>query len=380
MPVEFISATSPTDASEFNPGGKRGVDPAYVRRYARALDDGGFDYTLIAYGSSGVAANQLAQYVASNTQRLKPMLAHRPGVIHPTQAARAFASLDQFSDGRLSIHIICGGSDAEQRREGDYLTKDERYDRGQEYIQILRRAWESTEPFSHEGTYYKFEDFHSDVLPFQPTIPVSVGGSSEAAYRVGGQEGDVFGLWGEPLAETAEQIATVNAIADAAGKRRPRIWVSFRPIVAATDELAWEKAHETLGRLTGGKPVGMGGVSLTERNAAGATPQNRGSQRLLEVAARGELHDRALWTAPVAATNAAGSSTALVGSPETVAAALVDYVEIGCDLLSIRGFDPLNDAVDYARYVLPLVRQELARRESIGTAPVLNPDRTPVLA
>ena len=87
-----------------------------------------------------------------------------------------------------------------------------------------------------------------------------------------------------------------------------------------------------------------------------------GSQRLLDLAARGELHDRALWTPLVTATNAAGSSTALVGSPETIAAALLDYVDIGCELLSIRGYDPLNDAIDYARYVLPLVRQELARR------------------
>jgi len=45
-----------------------------------------------------------------------------------------------------------------------------------------------------------------------------------------------------------------------------------------------------------------------------------------------------------------------------VARALLDYVDIGCELLSIRGWDPLNDAIDYARYVLPLVRQELARR------------------
>ena len=91
-------------------------------------------------------------------------------------------------------------------------------------------------------------------------------------------------------------------------------------------------------------------------------PANIGSQRLLDVAARGEVHDRCLWTAPAAATNAAGSSTALVGSPETVAAALLDYVDIGCELLSIRGYDPLNDAIDYARHVLPLVRQELAHR------------------
>ena len=343
MPVEFISAISAHPTSSM-----LGFDREHALKYAHALDDGGFDYTLVAYHSSAANANQLAQFVAANTERLKPMLAHRPGVIFPTHAARTFATLDQISRGRLSIHIISGGSDAEQHREGDYLTKEQRYERSDEYIGILRQAWTSAEPFSHDGAYYRFEDFRSDVLPYQDTIPVSVGGSSEDAYRVGGRQGDIFGLWGEPLAETKQQIDAVNAHADAAGRPHPRIWVSFRPIVAATDELAWEKANETLARI----PAAVG----ADR------PANVGSQRLLDLAARGELHDRALWTPLVTATNAAGSSTALVGSPETIAAALLDYVDIGCELLSIRGYDPLNDAIDYARYVLPLVRQELAHR------------------
>jgi alkanesulfonate monooxygenase len=190
-------------------------------------------------------------------------------------------------------------------------------------------------------------------------MTVSVGGSSDAAYRLGGAEGDVFGLWGEPLAETAEQIAAVNRYADAAGRAHPRIWVSFRPIIAATDELAWQRAERILGGIrdnfTPKTPVPAGaGVP--------ARPQNEGSRRLLAIAGRGERHDRALWTPTATATNAAGSSTALVGSYETVAAALLDYVDIGCELLSVRGYDPLNDAVDLGRYVLPLVRQELARR------------------
>ncbi|GAA2587004.1 LLM class flavin-dependent oxidoreductase [Winogradskya consettensis] len=353
MPVEFISAISPSPAL----GMGAAFDADYARKYAHALDDGGFDYTLVAYHSSSVDAAHLAHFVVNHTERIKPMLAHRPGVTFPTHTARTFATLDQISKGRLAIHIISGGSDEEQRREGDYLSKGERYERSDEYIQILREAWSSETPFSHTGPYYRFEGFQSAVRPYQETIPISVGGSSEDAYRVGGQQGDIFGLWGEPLAETKQQIDAVNKYADAAGRPRPHIWVSFRPIVAATDELAWEKAYATLGKVqaaaasTGAAPAGDE-----------ARPANVGSQRLLDVAAKGELHDRALWTPLVTATNAAGSSTALVGSPETVAAALLDYVDIGCELLSIRGYDPLNDAIDYARYVLPIVRQELARR------------------
>ena len=361
MPVEFISAINANRASDVDPGAGNGFDHEFAHEYAKVLDEGGFDYTLVPYSSSWIDANQFAQFVVNHTERLKPMLAHRPGVIFPTHAARAFATLDQIGRGRLAIHIIAGGQDAEQRREGDYLSKAERYARADEYIQILRRVWTETEPFDHDGAYYKFEGFRSEIRPYQDAIPVSVGGSSEEAYRVGGRQGDIFGLWGEPLAETKQQIDSVNAQADAAGRPHPRIWVSFRPIVAATDDLAWERAHELLGRIETGY---ADRAAKRHYPIAGTTvPQNVGSQRLLALAERGELHDRALWTAPAKATNAAGSSTALVGSPETVAAALLDYVDIGCELLSIRGFDPFDDAIGYAKHVLPLVRQELEHRK-----------------
>ena len=98
----------------------------------------------------------------------------------------------------------------------------------------------------------------------------------------------------------------------------------------------------------------------------GAHPQNRGSQRLLAAAAKGELHDRALWTPLAAATGAAGNSTALVGTPETVAQALLDYVDIGVTTLLIRGYDPYDDAIDYGRHLLPLVREEVAAGTGTG--------------
>jgi alkanesulfonate monooxygenase len=357
--VEFVGMIGAGYYSESTKANGPSIDQAYLKKFARAYDEGGFDWTLVPYGSSAPESNQLAAAVLSRTERLKVMLAHRPGVAFPTNIARAFATLDQLSDGRLGIHFLAGGNDSEQRREGDYLGKDERYERAGEYIRILRRAWASPDPFSHHGKHYRFEDYSSPVLPVNRGLTVSVGGSSNAAYRLGGAEGDVFGLWGEPLAETAGQIAAVNGYADAAGRPHPQIWVSFRPIIAATDELAWDRAHRILGGI---KENFARKVPVAAGSAGG--PQNAGSQRLLALAERGEHHDRALWTPTAAATGGAGSSTALVGSYETVAAALLDYVDIGCELLSVRGYDPLNDAIDLARYVLPLVRQELAHRKA----------------
>ncbi|GLK99303.1 LLM class flavin-dependent oxidoreductase [Dactylosporangium matsuzakiense] len=359
MPVEFISAINVNASNEVNGRADPAVDVGFLRRYARVLEDGGFDYTLVPYNSTFHDPFAVAVALTQHTERIKPIVALRPNIMYPTVAAKALATLDQLSGGRAVVHLIAGGSDAEQAREGDRLPKAERYARQEEYIGILRRVWTSTVPFDHAGRYYTFEDFLSLVRPVGGTIPVSVGGSSDEAYRVGGALGDIFGLWGEPLADTRAQIDRVNAAAQAAGRRdTPRIWVTFRPIVAPTDALAWEKAHRILEILQ--RRGGPG------RWSAPGGPQNVGSQRLLEIAKRQDVHDRALWTPTATATGAAGASTALVGSYETVAAAILDYVDLGADLISIRGYDNLNDAIDYGRYIIPLVRQALAGRATVA--------------
>jgi alkanesulfonate monooxygenase len=100
----------------------------------------------------------------------------------------------------------------------------------------------------------------------------------------------------------------------------------------------------------------------------GKQPENTGSQRLIAIAQKGERYDRAMWTATALATGGAGNSNALVGTPETVAAALLDYVDLGVDILSARGYDTLQDAIDFGDHVIPIVREEVAKRDRSQTA------------
>jgi alkanesulfonate monooxygenase len=133
-----------------------------------------------------------------------------------------------------------------------------------------------------------------------------------------------------------------------------------RPILGRTEGEAWDRARTMLNRIIevrGGKPA-----------AGSARPQAVGSQRLLDAAARGELHDTCLWTPIAAAVGAAGNTTALVGTPETVATALLDYYDAGCSTVLIRGFEPLPDAIDYGRELVPLVRAGAAQRERVAAA------------
>lgn len=363
MPVEFLGIAATNNGSETTARSGAAFDKEYTLRLARAHEEHGWDRVLFAYGSGSPDPAPAAAYIASRLDRLQILLAHRPNVSYPTFAAKTFATLDQISEGRLAVHFITGGNDQEQGREGDTLTKDERYARTREYIRIVKKIWTTREPFDHEGEHYRFHDFVSDVFPVQQPRPnVSFGGSSPAAYAAGGAEADVYCLWGEPLAKTAEQIENVKAAAKAAGRTEvPRIQVAFRPIIAPTEELAWEKAHRTVGAIKARKEKGE---AITKRHNGQAQPQNTGSQRLIAIAEAGERYDRALWTPTAAATGGAGNSNALVGTPETVAQALLDYYDLGVDILSARGYDLLDDAIDFGRYVIPIVREEVAKRDA----------------
>ena len=367
MPVEFLGIATTNDASETTERTTRPFDLDYLVRLVRAHEDNGWTRVLFAYGWSGPEPAALAAHVAARVPSIELLLAHRPNVSYPTYAAKTFATLDQLSGGRLSVHFISGGNDHEQGREGDTLTKDQRDARTRKDIQVVKRAWASAEPFDHHGECDDFDDFVLDTKPVDGHVPtISFGGSSEAAYPVGAAEADIYAVWGEPLDRTAEQIARVLAEATAAGRATaPRIHAAFRPIIAPTEELAWEKAHRILGRIEARKAA-KGGI-LSRRHPID-TPENAGSQRLLEIAAQGERFDTALWTATAKATGGAGNSNALVGTPEQVAQALLAYYDLGVRVISARGYDLLDDAIDFGRYVIPLVTEGVAERDRAAAA------------
>ena len=141
----------------------------------------------------------------------------------------------------------------------------------------------------------------------------------------------------------------------------PKIQVAFRPIIAPTEEQAWEKAHGIVARIEA--RVAASGGQLSRRRPV-KNPENTGSQRLIAIAEEGERFDRALWTRTAAVTGGAGNSNALVGTPETVAQAILDYIDLGVDIISMRGYDLLTDAIDIGQQVIPIVRAEVAQRDA----------------
>lgn len=362
MSVEVIGMIGTRPASELDgasvslTGGS--IDPAYVRKFVQVHEQGGFDRILIGYGSTGPDGFSVAAYAASVSDRLKFLIAHRPGFVAPTLAARKLATLDHFTNGRIAVHIITGGSNAEQQRDGDWLDHDSRYRRTDEYLEIVRRIWTSEAPFDYDGKFYQVKDAFSDVKPLQQHLPIYFGGASGAAIPVGAKHSDVYAMWGEPIAAIKQRISEVKAAAPP-GKSL-RFSVSLRPILGDTEEQAWERARAILSQIKANRAAEQ---SLEHSSPIAVHPQAVGSQRLLEFAQESEIYDKRLWTPIAAATGAYGNTTALVGTPEQVAESLVAYYDAGVTTLLIRGFDPVNDAIAYGRDVIPLVKAEVARRE-----------------
>ena len=367
MPVDFLGIATTSNGSETQVPTTAPFDLRYLERIVRAHEDNGWTRVLFAYGSSGPEPSVLAAHAAARLDSIELLLAHRPNVSYPTFAAKSFATLDQLSGGRLSVHFITGGNDHEQQREGDTLTKDQRYARTQEYIQIVKRAWTSAEPFDHDGEYYQFRDFVLDAKAVDGRSPtISFGGSSDAAYRVGAAEADIYAVWGEPLDRTAEQIARIRREAAAAGRTTPpRIHAAFRPIIAPTEELAWEKAAPDPRRDRGPQggsrwrpepspPHRQAG----ERRVAATAGDRRAGRpvrlRALDGDGEGHRRRRQLERARRHARAGRGGAAGLLRP--------------GVSVISARGYDLLDDAIDFGRYVIPLVREGVAARDAARAA------------
>ncbi|MGI9595087.1 MAG: LLM class flavin-dependent oxidoreductase [Acidimicrobiales bacterium] len=341
-----------------------GVSPDYLVEFSQAHDEAGFDLVLVGYTSTSADGWTVATHAAANTSSVGYLIAHRPGFVSPTLAARKAATFDQLSRGRFALHIIAGASDRDQRRDGDYLDKAERYARAGEYLDVMRKTWTADRPFDHDGPFYRMTDVRSDVTPYQqPSPPVFFGGSSPEALEMGAEHCDVYAVFGEPLAATADRFVDFRARAAAHG-RRAKFSISFRPIIGRTEGEAWDRANRILAAIENEGSAQLSGLVGT----GGPQPHDHSGERMLAHAAAADVHDERLWLKVAEATGAPGNTSCLVGTAEQVADALLKYYEIGdLDYVLIRGFDPLADAREFGEELIPRLKAGALALDEAGS-------------
>jgi alkanesulfonate monooxygenase len=344
--------------------GARRVDFDYLRQIAVAADSLGYGGVLLPTGRSCEDAWVVASSLIGATQSLRFLVAIRPGITSPGLSARMAATFDRLSGGRLLINVVTGGDPGELAGDGLFADHDERYEITDEFLRI----WRDTLKRSHDGGSTEFTGKHlrssgGRVLlpPLQkPHPPLYFGGSSTAAHALAAEQVDVYLTWGEPVSAVAEKLADIRRRAAEKG-RTLRFGIRLHVIVRETEAAAWAAADELISKLDDS--------TIAKAQTAFAKMDSEGQRRM--AATHGGRRDKLLvapnlWAGVGLVRGGAG--TALVGDPETVAARMQEYAQLGIETFILSGYPHLEEAYRFAELVFPHLPQRRvqtsSRRES----------------
>ena len=324
----------------------RPADPAYLKEIAVAADRLGYSGVLIPTGVACEESFIIAAALAPVTERLKFLVAIRPGVASPAYYARLASSLDRVSNGRLLLNIVVGGSAQELAGDGIFLPHDERYDHAVEFFQVFNELL-ATGNATLDGKYIKALGAQLGNPPVQsPRPPLYFGGSSDAAIEFAAEHTEKYLTWGETPAQVGEKIERVRKAAAARG-RKLSFGIRLHFIVRETDDEAWEAADKLISKLPDEAIEAARQRFTKESDSVGQTRMwelHGGRRDKLEVSPN-------LWAGIGLVRSGAG--TALVGSPKTVAARLREYQDLGIDTVIASGYPHLEEAYRVSELLFP---------------------------
>jgi alkanesulfonate monooxygenase len=322
-------------------GGVRPLTVGYLGQIARSAEQLGFVGALTPTGAWCEDAWLATAMLTEVTERLKFLVAFRPGLIAPTLAAQMASTFQRLSGGRLLLNVVTGGESHEQRAYGDFLDKDARYARADEFLSIVHRLWRG-ETVSHDGTHPRVENARLAAVP-DPVPPVYFGGSSAAALPVAAAHSDVYLTWGEPPAQVAEKLDRVRALAP-----HLRFGIRLHVISRDSSDAAWAEARRLLAAVSDADIAALqAGLRRSESEGQRRMLElNGGSRDSLEIAPN-------LWAGVGLVRGGAG--TALVGSHTEVADRIEEYAALGITEFVLSGYPHLEEAYWFGEGVLPIL-------------------------
>jgi alkanesulfonate monooxygenase len=326
---------------------ERGPDIAYLAQIARSAEQLGFEAVLTPTGTWCEDAWLTTAALSQVTERLKFLVAFRPGIVSPTLAAQQAQTFQRLSGGRLLLNVVTGGDPVEQRRFGDRLSHDERYDRCGEFLTVLRGA-SGGEPFDYIGKHYDVEGAIARMSEWGMP-PLFFGGASPAAEDVAAEHVDVYLAWGETPPQLKIRIDRMREKAAAHG-RELSFGVRLHTLGRDTSKLAWAEADRMLEALTPER-IAQAQADLAKTDSVGQQRMRSlhgGSHKDLEIYPN-------LWAGYGLVRGGAG--TALVGSHEQIAERLEEYHALGIDHAILSGQPHLEEAYWFGEGTGRLLRQ-----------------------
>ncbi|MGH3248929.1 MAG: LLM class flavin-dependent oxidoreductase [Trebonia sp.] len=333
----------------------------YLGQIARSAEQLGFAGALTPTGAWCEDAWLTTAMLTEVTERLKFLVAFRPGQISPTLAAQMASTFQRQSRGRLLLNVVTGGESAEQRAYGDFLDKAQRYERTGEFLDIVTRLWHG-ETVTAKGRHLRVEGAKLSRLP-DPVPDIYFGGSSGAGVAIAASHADVYLTWGEPPAQVDEKLRRVKAAADRVG-RELRFGIRLHTISRDTAEQAWRQAGYLMERVTDDM------IEKVQRGLSAS--ESEGQQRMRALHGRGDRRNLEVYPNLWAGVGLVrgGAGTSLVGSHEEVANLIQEYANLGITEFILSGYPHLEEAYWFGEGVLPILeRRGLWRHPAPRSAP-----------
>ncbi|MCO8165445.1 FMNH2-dependent alkanesulfonate monooxygenase [Pseudomonas sp. 21LCFQ010] len=345
--------------------GARPVTLGYLKQVAQAADGLGYHGVLIPTGRSCEDSWIVASALAPLTEKLRFLVAIRPGIISPTVSARMAATLDRLSGGRVLINVVTGGDPDENRGDGIHLSHSERYEVTDEFLHIWRRVLQG-EAVDYQGKHLHVKNAKALYPPIQqPYPPLYFGGSSDAAHDLAGEQIDVYLTWGEPPAAVAAKISDVRERAAKHG-RTVKFGIRLHVIVRQNEEDAWRAADELIAHIDD--------ATIAAAQQSFARFDSEGQRRMAQL--HGGRRDNLvvapnLWAGVGLVRGGAG--TALVGNPEQVAERIKEYADLGIESFIFSGYPHLEEAYRFAELVFALLPEPYASLAGRGLTNLTGP-------
>jgi alkanesulfonate monooxygenase len=332
--------------------GDRPADLKYLIQLAQAAEINGFEAVLTPTGLWCEDAWLTTAMLIGSTESLKYLVAFRPGLISPTLAAQMATTFQWQSRGRLLLNVVTGGESSEQRGYGDFIDKQQRYERCGEYLQILHRLWREDTPVSFNGNHLRVQDATVVRKP-DPVPQIFFGGSSASAGTVAARHADTYLTWGEPPTAVAAKLAWIRDLAEING-RTLDYGIRLHVISRDTSAQAWAEADRLLAAVDPG--------TVERSQATLASSESEGQRRMRELHGNGTRYAvssgaRALEVAPNLWAGVGlvrgGAGTALVGSHDEVAERIGEYAAMGVEHFILSGYPHLEETYRFGEGVRP---------------------------
>ncbi|MFP6888933.1 MAG: LLM class flavin-dependent oxidoreductase [Nitrospinota bacterium] len=321
----------------------------YLSEVARAAERAGFVNLLTPTGTHCLDAWMMGAAIAARTERIKFCIAFRPGLMSPVMAVQQANTFDIVTDGRLTVNVVTGSTQVDQKRYGDHLDHDARYARTGEFLEIMAALWREEGPVTFKGGYYDIENAKIFASPVtKPHPAVYLGGSSEAGRRAGAKHADVHMMWTVELDRVVEDVAEMRRLA-AEYEREDALRFGLRMHVVCRETKA--EARRAAEALIEGSDIDHIQVWSEMRNKT----ESEGQRRMNELGGRDSLWiTDTLWMG--VNTVRAGAGATLVGTPDMIAAALRDYTEAGASTFILSGWPHVEEAEIFGKEVMPLLK------------------------